>query len=120
MTGIVRERVQMGCTREDGSTFLKILGLVQGLNPGHLHGRRVLYPPHHAPRATVALLKSSSVSLTVETKSPSLVTTWREAKSHHVWDLLLITFEPALKKNCDSDMKKMIFLLGPFKAFLGF
>ena len=37
-------------TREDGSTFLnfyeteKILGLVQGSNPGHLLGRRVLHP----------------------------------------------------------------------------
>ena len=41
----------------------------------------------------VALRKSHRVRLTVETKSPSLVTARREAKSHHVWDPQLITFE---------------------------
>ena len=48
-------------TWEDVSIFFifeffwnrKVLGLVLGSNPGHLRGRRVLYPLRYAPRATI-------------------------------------------------------------------
>ena len=50
----------MGGTSEGEAQFLiflkqKNLGLVRGLNPGHLCSKRVLYPLHHAPRASFGL-----------------------------------------------------------------
>ena len=47
----------------------KILSLVRGLNPGHLHGRRVLYPLYHAPQSIKsAMLTEYKKCLKVKTK----------------------------------------------------